>query len=194
VRAFVAITLSEANLDVIELGVRAFRDAEPSWAGEKWVRTSHIHVTLAFMPDLPATDVDACLSSLAHAVGVLDPFAIALASAKAVPRPSRARMLWAEFEGDTRAARALADATREATSPWRDNDDSKPFTPHATLCRARRPRPIDPPALAALSRSFSAAPPSGRTVSVLGVTLFSSVLGRSGPTYESLGTVPLGAD
>jgi 2'-5' RNA ligase len=70
--------------------------------------------------------------------------------------------------------------------------DARSFHPHVTLARARRPRTVPDAALLAASEVLTdPAALAATTMSVVCATLLSSTLGPAGPTYDTLGTIPL---
>lgn len=184
-RAFLGIDLD----DEVRAAVTAFADtarrAAPTWAGEKWVPEDNLHLTVRFLGDVERAFVDELLGALAPALGRHDPFAIApLVPVEPVPGPRHARMLWTRYDDPEGCCDALAATIDDVLAGLGVPPETRPFVPHVTLARARRPRafpglpepPAGPPAL----------------LSVREVTLFSSVLSRSGPRYERLDRIPLG--
>jgi 2'-5' RNA ligase len=102
-------------------------------------------------------------------------------------------MLWARLAGDTERCELLASGfegvLEEVVGIARD---ARAFRPHVTLARARRPRGVPAAALEAASAVLSdPATASGRAMSVVSATLFASTLGPAGPTYTTLGEIPL---
>ena len=192
-RAFFAIELLEDPRDLLSEAASAFSDADPSWRAEKWVRADLLHVTLAFLPRLPEREVGRLVSEARADLASVAPFDLVLHGLRAVPSRGRARMLWASFVGPHGPCRRLASSVADSAGPHLDAGAVRPFTPHVTLARARRPRPADPAALAA-GEAVVLSGGDARTVSVRAVTLFSSDLSGGGPTYTVLDEIPLARD
>jgi len=80
---------------------------------------------------------------------------------------------------------SLAGTLRTAASSMGVPADGKAFTPHVTLCRARRPHPAPTDALARANRALPTPP---RVVSDPPVTLYQSRLTPHGPQYRAIAT------
>ena len=193
-RAFVAIDLTDENRELLDRAKDALLDVDPAWTGEKWVSSADRHVTVAFLPDVDPSEVDGIVSALHEVCCPHDPFGLTLSGVRAVPRPARARMLWADLTDEERVSPGLASAVRAAVRDHLDPRPGKPFRPHATLVRARKTRPIREDALAAAAHVFATAGDVSLQVPVPALALYSSTLTRTGPVYESLANIPLGAD
>jgi 2'-5' RNA ligase len=98
-------------------------------------------------------------------------------------------MVWALLDGDVTDATVLRDDVLTAADR---PADPRPFRPHVTLVRSRRPRRVHHDALARIAQELAE---SGKTVdgtvSVPSLTLLESTLGASGPSYRTLAVVPL---
>ena len=193
-RAFVAIDLTEENRRVLDHAKDVLLDVDPAWVGEKWVSSADRHVTAAFLPDVEPWDVYSVVAALQAACAAHDPFTLALSGVRAVPRPARARMLWAELADEEGDSVTLASDVREALRNHLDPRPAKPFRPHATLVRARKTRAIRDEALVAAGDVLVASGQASLAVPVASLTLYSSTLTRTGPVYESIASVPLRAD
>jgi 2'-5' RNA ligase len=166
-----------------------FREEEPAWRREKWVAPDLLHVTLAFLGSVPDDEVAALLDRLERAGERHGPFTLRLTGARAVPSEGRATMVWALLGGGVASASALRD---EAVAVSRCEAGPRPYRPHVTLVRSRRPRPVRHRTEEAITSILA---DSGKTsdglVSVPSFTLLASTLGAAGPTYRRLGIVPL---
>lgn len=188
-RAFVAIPLSPDVRAGCAAARETFVDLAPAWAKEKWVREDQLHVTLAFLGDVCDGDLASLTEALAHAAGAVPRFTLSASSLRVVPSPARAMMLWAVFDDESGSAADLAERVRAACAPCAPEADAKPFAAHATLVRARRPRPAPPDAAAAASAAFTT---GSAPMSVRHATLFASRLTAAGPIHTALTELPLG--
>jgi 2'-5' RNA ligase len=195
-RAFVALELPGPVRARVFAAGRAYVDADPAWAGEKWVAEENLHVTLGFIGALHEADVDAVTSELASATAGERPFSLRLARVVAVPGARQARMVWAETDGEVDACARLAAAVEDALAArLPENEQPRRFRPHVTMARARKRRAVSPEALDVATTVLTSGDAVVRgVVSVRSVTLFSSTLGPGGPTYEALAQVPIGRD
>lgn len=185
-RCFVGIDLDE-NVRFDVAGISALlRSADPRWAAEKWVAAQNLHLTLRFLGEVSPSQADALVAHLRCALSTWDPFDVPCARpAEAIPNTGRARMLWTRYDDPRGDFSALAETVGESaalTGIAPESGDTR-FTPHITLVRARSPRPFAASAFSGLPRV--------RSVSVREVTVFSSVLTRSGPVYERLASLAL---
>lgn len=202
-RCFLAIGLTPAVRGALRGARAAFVDEAPDWAGEKWVAPELLHATLKFIGPLPDAAVDEALEALSAAAVCAsranDPASAApgvrlrLDSVRAVPSSRRTGMLWATFTDPGGGAARLHRAVDDALSmSFGVAADERPFSPHATLLRTRRPRRAPDAALAAARSRLDSVPDRDRSMSVPSFTLLASTLGPGGPTYDVVGEVPLG--
>jgi len=185
-RAFLGIDLDdEVRAALAELATAA-RDAVPGWRGEKWVPPENLHLTVRFLGEVDAEFVAGVTGALQPALLRQQPFSIPpLVLVEPVPEARRTRMLWTRFDDQEGRCAALAAAVDDALASLGMPPETRPFVPHVTLARARRPRAY--PAAAELSAH------PVPSVSVHEVTLFSSVLRHRHPRYERLATISVGA-
>ncbi|MBN2848217.1 MAG: RNA 2',3'-cyclic phosphodiesterase [Coriobacteriia bacterium] len=167
-------------------------DADPSWAREKWVAPENLHVTVRFLGELADADAQLLQGRLSTAFEDVVAYTLRLDRPAAIPRPRSASMLWMEGSEGAEQTTALAARADSAADGLADPPDSRRFRTHVTLCRARTPRPLAPHTLETLecvARSFDE---PARSMSVREVTLYSSVLTRSGPVYTVVERFSLG--
>lgn len=139
-RLFIAIELTETARQAIAAEQARVRDAlAPASRGDlKWVAPSHMHLTLAFLGEVPPADADALVSALAAPIAVA-PFAIRWAGLGVFPRRGPARVLWLAL---ARGAEPVIDLERSVTDRIRRLGlplEPRPFHPHVTLARWRKP-------------------------------------------------------
>ena len=151
-----------------------------------------LHVTLRFLGDVDAGTLDRLIPDLANAALQCGRFSIQLPELRAVPSAERASMIWAKVLDRSGRCDELARAIRRVALRNGLAGESKPFTPHVTLVRARRVRPVAPETLAtALIRASMG---TADSVSVLSATLFSSELTPLGPHHTALAEFALRAE
>lgn len=184
VRCFVGIPLPADMRRALVLASDAIRSQDAAWRNEKWVAESNLHVTLVFIGSIAENRVPALCDAVAEAVNSSSVFELVRSGIRAVPGARRCRMMWAAFDDPDLGCTALADALVEATVPFGAEHPEREFRAHATLVRARRPRPAGEGALAAANALLGGLPTS---MSVRSATLFASTLTPAGPVYEELG-------
>jgi len=192
VRAFVAVTLPPELVATLGACRAVLLDADPAWRREKWVADHVLHLTLRFLGDVGADALDRMADRLAATLEDARPFTLTFTGLSAVPAPRAASLIWAESPDPSGAAAGLAERVGEAACGITEPVPGRPFRAHVTLCRARRPRRVDPVALELAAAPLADLRATGRAMSVASVTLFTSTLTPSGPEYHGLVTVPLG--
>jgi 2'-5' RNA ligase len=191
IRCFVGIPLPPCIADPIAEAVSVIRESDRSWRDEKWVPRENMHVTLKFLGNLAEDEVEALAEAIGDAVATHHTFDLWLADVRAVPHLRRCRMLWATFLDTDGACAALARSVDRAAQAFGVEPDERAFVPHATLCRARRPRSLSGSALDA-ARAILA--DVSTPMSVPSATVFSSRLTPRGPIYSPIGSRSLRGD
>jgi len=192
VRCFLAIELPEATVDVLLRMGESIRRNDPAWTGEKWVAPEVMHITVRFFGELDASSIDRVVSTFTAVASSHPPFPLGPATVRAIPKPGRASMLWAVLADPTRRCGELAESADHVAVEAGLEADARPFVPHVTLVRARRPRPVSTGALPAAEEQLRLAGP--QLMSVSSVTLFSSKLTPQGPIHERLARFALGTE
>lgn len=180
-RTFVAV---EVPPDCAERLGRLQQRLAGSVPSARWVEPSQMHLTLAFLGDVPHADLSGLCKAIGQAASPFSRFDLEIAGLGAFPDPSRPRVLWIGLRGESldrlmELQRSVAAATAEAGYP----PDDKSFHPHITLARFKPGRggPADLTAIVEKHRVLSI----GR-LPVAEVVAFSSNLTREGPEYASL--------
>lgn len=178
VRAFVAIMVDS---EIQHRLARAQGDLTTDGAHVKWVSPDNIHLTLAFIGEVPrelAAGIGRQLDRITHGTA---PFSYKVNGIGFFGAPRRPRILWAGLEAEdsllTLHAR-LTDGLRELGLPI----ECRPFKPHLTIGRVRRAR--HPEALIKTAESFAHTDFGSSTAD--SVVLYESVLKPGGPVYSAL--------
>src|SRR4051794_20978305 len=142
-RLFVALVPPATILDELDELVSPYRDA---WPDLRWVRRDFLHITLAFLGEVDERSLDRLLVRLERVAARHSQLELSFAGAGAFPgRGTLARVLWTGLYGDRRAlskmSAAVGAAGRRAGVP---EAEPKPFRPHLTLARCRRPTDVRP--------------------------------------------------
>jgi len=178
-RAFVAVEIHPANRAVIlEFQTRLADQVH----GLRWVASESLHLTLAFLGDVPDAKLTTLNEEIAHAIQEFSPFQMTARGLGAFPSAARAQTVWIDLEtaGPLLPLRAaVVEATRKAGCPPKDDR----FTPHVTIARARRDsrRGLD---LREPIRQY--ADWSAGSWTVAEVVTFQSDLTPKGPIYSPL--------
>ncbi|MFC1435200.1 RNA 2',3'-cyclic phosphodiesterase [Streptacidiphilus sp. N1-3] len=190
-RLFAAVVPPPAAIGELAAAVTSLQ-ALPQAAPLRWTAESTWHLTLAFLGQVDAADLDALGGRLAEAAATVD-------------RTSRLRLagggrfgeraLWAGVQGDTHALGRLAEEVAAAARATGIAVDERPFRAHLTLARSGASRAGGPapagtdlaPLVAALADFSGTAWPAAELL------LMRSHLGVGPAHYETVGKWPLGA-
>ncbi len=185
-RLFVAIPLPEALRVELVDWARGGRDI---LGAARFVEAPYLHLTLRFLGEVEGERTRELLQSLALASAGHRRLDLTLAGPGTLPRRSRARVACLDVEAGAALGRlreAMAGACEETLDLPRD---TRPFRPHVTLARTRRPWR----ASACGAWRARPCPLRGRSFAVTYVSLMESVLSPTGARYSSIGRVDLEA-
>ncbi len=188
IRTFIAIELPAAvRRGLGQLQERLKRDRPPV----RWVAPDKIHVTLAFLGEIPAERVAVVGDCLARAAAAAAPFEIEAAGLGVFPNANRPRVVWVGIQGEMEALRALHARLESELAAQGFPKEGRPFSPHLTLGRVRdRAAPPEVRALGKLVGELQA-PSLGRW-RVAQAAVIRSDLRPEGPLYTVLRVVALG--
>jgi len=135
---FVAIELSTSVRQKLAEHLNRLRDSVPD-ARASWVREENLHLTVKFLGNTPLTRVEALTTATERAASTCEPLEIVVGGCGVFPTRGQPRVLWIGIEDQVgRLAllhRALEDECAAADFPR----EERPFRPHLTLARIRRP-------------------------------------------------------
>jgi 2'-5' RNA ligase len=137
-RMFVAVVPPPDVVGHLDDFLEVRRDA----AAYRWAPREQLHVTLAFLPDVPERKLDDVVERLGRAARRRTAFPARIAGGGAFPNVGRARVLWAGLELDEHGRRELsrlATGVRAAANRSGVRVDGQRFRPHLTLARLGHP-------------------------------------------------------
>lgn len=185
-RMFVAVYPPREAIDDLDDFLEPRREA-----GEfRWSPADQIHLTLAFLADVPDRAYDDLVDRLAQDAGKRRAMTASIGGGGAFPTVNLAKVLWAGLEVDDRdelgrlAAGCRAAAAKAGAAP-----SGERFRPHLTVARTRRP--IEATKWVRLLDSYG-----GSSWPLDHVTLVASHLGerpRKRPRHEAIETFSLSA-
>jgi 2'-5' RNA ligase len=180
-RTFIAIPIPDAAGSQL---VRWQQALAPEIPGCRWVESQPLHITLAFLGDVPNRDLNELCLSVASAAEPFGRFELRVEGLGAFPSPDRPRVVWAGITADDLGPlTALREAVvRAATHVGYRSDDSR-FHPHITLGRMKSElgRPCDLTGLVRREQARCAG-----TFPVVEVVTYASTLQPRGPSYAPL--------
>jgi RNA 2',3'-cyclic 3'-phosphodiesterase len=134
IRAFVALPLppdwSEPLMDI----QRALQQRLPS-PMVRWTRPEQMHLTLRFLGYLPPEQVPGLEDALGQVGRQINAFRLVAGILGGFPHLQNPRVLWLGLAGDLEALNSLQAQVLQASQPWGDHVEERPFHPHLTLGR-----------------------------------------------------------
>jgi 2'-5' RNA ligase len=155
--------------------------------GMRWSDPEQLHVTLAFLPEVPDRAAEPLEDLIAEACAPVPSFVCGIHGAGAFPHADRPAVLWLGVEDGAEELSRLSRRVRSAANRAGVAPDGKAFTPHLTV--ARPPRSENATRWIRVLETFR--PPLW---TVQEVHLVESVLQGHGhrPRHRTVMTAPLG--
>lgn len=119
-----------------------FLDVRRAAGSFRWTTADQLHLTLAFLAEVPDRSLDVLVERLAGAAGRRTAVTARIAGGGAFPHPDAAKVIWAGLESDTEELRRMAEGARNAASASGIAVDGQRFRPHLTLARTGRPQQV----------------------------------------------------
>ena len=186
-RLFAALIPPERALEDLD----EFLDVRREAGAFRWTQSDQVHVTLAFLADVPERSLDELVERVGRAAGRRTPFTTAIAGGGAFPNAGRARVLWAGLDLDETGRTELdlmATGARAAATKSGIEVDGQRFRAHLTVARLGHPQEVSK-----WVRLLDAYRGPRWTADTL--TLVQSHLGegpRNRPRYEVVADFPVG--
>lgn len=140
-RMFVALTPPDEAVEHLDEFLAVRREAAPF----RWSLPEHVHVTLAFLAEVPERNLDDLVERLARAARRRTAFPTRIAGGGAFPNAARARVIWAGLDVDETGgteARRMATGARAAASKAGIEVAGQRFRAHLTVARLARPAEV----------------------------------------------------
>ena len=185
-RMFVAVQPPDDAIEHLD----EFLDVRRGAADFRWATAEQMHVTLAFLAEVPARRLDDLVERLTRAAARRTAFETRIAAGGAFPSPADARVLWAGLEldeqGRTQLDRLAAGARAAATKAGVEAGGGR-FRPHVTVARLRRATEVS--RWVRLLEGYRGPPWLADRVELVESFLGQGPRGR--PRYETVDTFPL---
>ena len=140
-RMFVALPPPDEAVEHLDEFLAPRREA----ARFRWTSAEQIHVTLAFLAEVPDRRLDDLVERLGRAARRRTPVTTRIAGGGAFPHPAGARVLWAglglDEQGRSEVGR-MATGARAAATKAGVAVDGQRFRPHLTVARIGRPTEV----------------------------------------------------
>jgi 2'-5' RNA ligase len=187
IRTFIAIELAPDLLRRIgHLQTRICEDVPSGLV--RWVRPEGIHLTLKFLGEVPATQIEAIATGMQSASAPHAPFGLTVQGLGCFPDPRRPRVVWVGVEEPSGALARLQREVERAMTPLGFAPEKRRFSPHLTLGRVKGHKPDE---LGALGDYVTQAKVQVGEMEVAAVHLIKSELRPAGAVYTALAVAPL---
>jgi 2'-5' RNA ligase len=181
VRTFTAVEVWPEIRDRAKSLINRFKDTP---AKITWVKPEHMHLTMNFLGDVPMNDIPAVCTAVEEAVRPFAPFDVEMAKIGVFPNYDNPRTIWLGVGDGSERLITLHTALADRLANLGFKAEARRFRPHLTLGRVRS-LPKGPGELAGKLKQYAEFEAGPMMISE--VTVFSSTLGRQGPTHEPLG-------
>lgn len=137
-RLFLAIPLLPPALEAF-LALRTQLESEIP--AVRWAPAESPHITLHFFGSISAPESERALALLRPAIAAQRPMSVRLHGLGSFPSATEPRVLWCGVDGERAELTACAMACRGALGAAGFPVEDRPYRPHCTLGRPRRPWP-----------------------------------------------------
>lgn len=137
-RLFVALPLPDTAVRALQQ-VRQTLARRIDGRAVRWVRPEGMHLTLRFLGDCPPAMLPGLQEALDSAAGVVAPLTLSVSRLDCFRR-QRPRVIWVGVADPGARLAALKQSIDSRLAPLGWPPEQRPFAPHITLGRVRRPR------------------------------------------------------
>jgi RNA 2',3'-cyclic 3'-phosphodiesterase len=185
IRSFLAFELPTQIRETLSAisaeGKAALRDI-------RWVRVANIHLTVVFMGNVAATQIEPIKEVVAGACDDYAPFRIQVSGIGTFGNRRNLRVLWIGLTGDGGRMSVFRDQLQQGLAPFGIEAERRPYKPHLTLARFQKGASAGR-ALGALLEKYQDV--TSPEVLLEELVLFKSDLEPGGAVYTPMGTWPL---
>lgn len=180
-RTFIAIELGAELCERLDRELRRLSKLAPQ---SRWAKPDKLHLTLAFLGEMPDASVPGVDAALARVASRYRPHTLRAQGSGTFGPLDCPKVLWVGLSGELNVLGALQRAVAAELAPLGLAPDHEVFVPHLTLARARNPR--GDPALGRCAQALRTT--DFGELAVREVGLFLSQSDREGMSYAALAT------
>lgn len=158
-RVFVAIELPAPVRRKLIEHIDRLRSTMPE-VRASWSREENLHLTLKFLGDTPVPKVESLAQAARRAATKVEPFEVVIGGCGAFPSKGQPRVLWAGIEDPSGQLALLHRTLEDECSNAGFPRELRPFHPHLTIARIRKP--YDSRHLATLHKELGFEPEAAR--------------------------------
>jgi len=137
IRTFIAIELDESVKDGLAKLQERLKGKAPQ-GSVRWVRLEGIHLTLKFLGDVPADQIEEITRALQKSCQGFAPFSLSCGGLGCFPNLKRPRVVWVGIQEETGTLAQLQKAIEENVAPLGYPTERRKFSPHLTLGRVQK--------------------------------------------------------
>lgn len=120
----------------------------------RWVPLTNIHLTVVFLGGIREEDITAMGEEIEKTCSRTAPFHISLNGLGCFPHKRNPRVLWLGLKGDLERMGLFRDELQDRLLPFGIKQETRPFTPHLTLGRFKKPDKKNAPGLEKIFETY----------------------------------------
>jgi len=186
IRSFIAIDFPEETRKALEDIQKELKQCR---AGVRWVKPSSIHLTLKFLGNIQAAQVEDIALAVAQEVRDQPPITLGAAGLGAFPSRRKPRVIWIGMEGEVQRLTRIQSRVENALEPLSFVREKRPFRPHLTIGRVKDRRRLQ----ALIDAMAELKIPEFDSFDVTEIILYKSDLRPTGAIYTKLHRMSLAA-
>ena len=179
-RVFCAIELPSLVLEKISEHIAGLRAAAPD-SPASWSRPENVHLTLKFLGEIAQDRLSDLSQAVANAVASFSPFEIVIKDTGSFPKRGTPRVFWIGIDDHSGQLAQLQAKLEEECLRLGFAKEPRPFNPHLTIARGRKPQGAR--ALAALHKQASF---ESTNICVNELSVIRSELSSKGSNYTTI--------
>jgi len=138
-RVFIAIELPSFVRKSLSNHINRLRNALPD-VHASWSREENLHLTLKFLGDTPVAKIEALSQAAQRTAVSFQPFDLIVGRCGAFPPRGQPRVLWIGIDDPTGELAKLHRALEDECAKAGFAREERPFHPHLTIARLRKPQ------------------------------------------------------
>ena len=187
IRAFIAIELpTELRLALSQLQAQLKSSRQSS---VKWVDADSVHLTLKFLGNIASDSINEITRAMEEAAQGVPPFYLEVKGLGAFPNLKRVQVAWVGIGGEVDKLSQLQQRIESNLAPLGFTPESRAFTAHLTLGRARNQASLND--RQRLGQLIAETKFEAGAIKVDTINLMRSQLTREGAIYSQIGSVKL---
>jgi len=137
-RLFIAIELPSNVRRTLADYIHHLREAVPE-ASASWAREENLHLTLKFLGDTALTRVEALSQAIQRVANSVGPFEMNIENRGVFPPNGQPRVLWIGVDDPFYSLTLLHQTLEDECAQAGFTREQRPFHPHLTIARLRKP-------------------------------------------------------